>query len=324
MMQPQSALDPAGAGSEAVATLWWIMFALGTLVFVAVVAATGWAIARHRRRAREAEPLAFARRVDPVADRRARRVVTLAAVATVVILTVTFALSLGTSRANARLADDGGAEIEIVGVQWWWEVRYLDSLPARVVRTANELHLPAGRSVRLKLRSRDVIHSFWAPNLHGKMDLIPGRENSIWVRAERPGRYRAQCAEFCGLQHTKMALAVVVHEASEYDAWLTALREPLAAPTDSLERAGAEAFARLACATCHTIRGTEALGQAGPDLTHFGRRLTIAAGDLPNSPANLAAWLSSPQAIKPGTHMPDVALSAPELVSLVAYLSSQR
>ncbi len=321
MMQVQSALDPAGAGSASIASLWWFMFAIGTVVFIGVMVATAWAFVRHRRATPAAEPLAFDKRVDDADDKRASRVVGIAAATTVAILIVTFALSLGTSRANARLATEDGAEIEIVGVQWWWEVRYLDSLPSRVVRTANELHLPAGRSVRLKLRSRDVIHSFWAPNLHGKMDMIPGRENTIWVRADRPGTYRAQCAEFCGLQHTRMAMAVVIHEAPEYDAWLESLRAPARIQSDSLAIAGAAAFVRLPCAACHMIRGTDALGQAGPDLTHFARRLTIAAGELPNTPANLSAWLANPQAIKPGNHMPNVSLSPADLSALVAYLS---
>lgn len=320
----QSALDPAGAGGAAIATLWWAMFVLGTAVFVGVVAAMLWAMLRHRRDVPVEEPLAFRDRSDAARDARASRVVGMAVGATVVILLVTFSLSLVTSRANASLASDDALEVEIVGVQWWWEVRYMDSLPSRVVRTANELHLPAGRSVRLKLRTRDVIHSFWAPNLHGKMDLMPGRENILWVRAERPGTYRAQCAEFCGVQHAKMAMAVVVHPAAEFDTWLTALREPARPPVDSLARAGAAILEQLPCATCHMVRGTAARGQVGPDLTHFARRLTIAAGALPNTAPNLAAWLSDPQGIKPGNHMPHVSLSPSELEALVAYLSELR
>ncbi len=320
----QSALDPAGVGGSAVAALWWAMLAMATLVLVAVLAALGWSLARHLRITAVADPIAFAARTDPAADQQATRWVGVAVIATTAILLVTFALSLGTSRAAARLAVDGAAEIEVTGVQWWWEVRYLDSLPARIVRTANELHLPAGRSIRLRLRSRDVIHSFWAPNLHGKMDLIPGHDNYLWIKAERPGTYRAQCAEFCGVQHTKMAMAVIVHAPEEYDAWLAAQREPVRSPADSVALAGLRTFEAQPCATCHSIRGTMAYGQAGPDLTHFARRRTIAAGERPNTPAELTAWLLNPQGIKPGNHMPKVPLAADELNALVAYLSGLR
>ncbi len=320
----QSALDPAGAGGAAIATLWWVMFALGTLVFIGVMVATLLAVFRHRGDGPPAGEQTFGDRLDVARDSRAARAVGVSVVATVVILLVTFSLSIVTSRANARLATEGAEEIEIVGVQWWWEVRYLDSLPSRVVRTANELHLPAGRSVRLKLRTRDVIHSFWAPNLHGKMDLMPGRENVLWVRAEEPGTYRAQCAEFCGVQHTRMAMAVVIHPAAEYDVWLAALREPARPATDSLARVGEALIQQLPCATCHMVRGTAALAQVGPDLTHFARRLTIAAGTMPNTKATLTAWLADPQGVKPGNHMPNVALDPEQLQALVAYLSGLR
>lgn len=322
----QSALDAAGAGSASVATLWWWMFALGVVVFIGVAAAL--AVAMFRRRPDDDAvpghfpanvPLGF--RIDVRDEVRARRAVGVAIAATVVVLLGTFMLSLIASRSAAALVSEGAPEIEVTGVQWWWDVRYMDSLPGRVVRTANELHLPTGRTVRLRLASRDVIHSFWVPNLHGKMDLIPGRTNELWIRADRPGTYRGQCAEFCGLQHAKMALVVVVHPPDEYERWLDEMRRPAIAPADSLAAAGARAFLRLPCASCHAIRGTEARGQAGPDLTHFARRRTIAAGERANTRANLGGWLAAPQLVKPGNHMPHVSLEANDLQALVVYLT---
>ena len=312
----QSALEAAGRGSGSIAFLWWAMFAMGTAVFIGVAVMLALAL-RRRRRSDDAEQ----RHRD---DARATRVVAAAVAATVVVLLVTFTLSLFTSRSAAALASDGAPEIEVTGVQWWWDVRYNDPRPDRVVRSANELHLPAGRPVRIKLASRDVIHSFWVPSLHGKMDLIPGRENMLWIRADRPGTYRGQCAEFCGLQHAKMALFVVVHPPDEYEAWLEGIRAEARPSGDSLSREGERVFLRNACSTCHTVRGTEARGQAGPDLTHFGARLSIAAGEMRNDVGRLAGWLTDPQAVKPGTHMPRVVLAPDELRALLAWLGGLR
>ncbi len=321
----QSILDPAGPGGASIALLWWVMFGTGTLVFVLVVLALVMAIRRagesRRRGPDETDKLTDVNEPD---QRIAKRWVSAALGGTVAILLATFTLSLLTSRATAGIAGDDMLEIEVTGVQWWWDVRYLDSIPARNVRIANELHLPAGRPVRLRLISRDVIHSFWAPNLHGKMDIIPGRENTLVLRADQPGTYRAQCAEFCGLQHAKMAMVIVVHTADEFDAWLDAELQPAAEPADELARSGARVFMANACSTCHSIRGTEAYGRVGPDLTHLGRRLTLAAAELPNTRANLGAWITAPQVIKPGSHMPSVSLSNGDLIALVAYLEGLR
>ncbi len=320
----QSALDPGGAGGADVARLWWVMFTLGAVVFVAVAVALVMAFRRGRGHAPTPpgplDDFAVLMHLDRQVEMRAVRMVALAAAATITILLVTFGFSLFTSRAAAALAVSGADEIEVTGGQWWWEVRYLDPSPQRVLRTANEIHLPAGRPVRLRLRSRDVIHSFWVPSLHGKMDLIPGRENDLWIRADRPGTYRGQCAEFCGVQHAKMIITVVVHPPEEYDAWREAMLQPSRPPVDSLAREGERAFERLACVTCHSVRGTNARAQAGPDLTHFARRLTIAAGAFENTTANLGAWLADPQTLKPGNHMPRVVLTPQEVQALVAYL----
>jgi len=313
----QSVLDPAGAGGASIAALWWAMFGMGTLVFLGVVIALFLAV--RRREGTELHTRA-GDRLDTPDDRRARRFVIGAVAASLAVLLVTFTLSLFTSRATAALAEDGAPEIEVTGIQWWWDIRYLDSDPSRVVRVANELHLPAGRSVRIKLRSRDVIHSFWVPSIAGKLDVMPGRENELWVRATVPGTYRGQCAEFCGLQHAKMSLMVVVHTPADYEKWLAAELQPASPPASALAVTGETVFMRNPCSACHAIRGTDAYGQAGPDLTHLGRRLSLAAGELPNTAANRAAWITAPQEVKPGAHMPDVGLDPTELEALLAYL----
>ena len=171
----------------------------------------------------------------------------------------------------------------VYGNQWWWEVDYLSDDPARRFVTANELHLPVGRPVHLLLRSRDVVHSFWVPSLSGKVDLFPGRTNELWLKPEAAGVYRGQCAEFCGMQHAKMGLVVVAESPREFAAWAARQRQPARPPRSPVERRGQQVFLSHACAVCHTVAGTPARGTVGPDLTHLGSRLTLAAAVLPNT-----------------------------------------
>jgi cytochrome c oxidase subunit 2 len=209
--------------------------------------------------------------------------------------------------------------IEITGQQWWWKARYLSDDASRTLTTANEIHIPTGRPVRIKLIGADVIHSFWVPKLAGKMDTIPGQTNQTWIEADRPGRYRGQCTEYCGAQHAHMAIIVVAEPPAEFAAWLDAQLAPAGQPTDPHAAAGAQTF-QFRCGACHTVRGTKAAGTTGPDLTHLMSRSTIAAGTLTNTVANLSAWIANPQAIKPGTTMPVLYLSGPELAGVRAYL----
>jgi cytochrome c oxidase subunit 2 len=192
------------------------------------------------------------------------------------------------------------------------------------VRTANEIHVPVGRPVAIDLKSRDVIHSFWVPNLHGKMDAIPGRVTNTWLQADSPGVWRGQCAEFCGLQHAHMALTVVAHPAHEFEQWLSAQREPATQPTEEIALRGQQVFLSGPCMMCHTIRGTPALSAFGPDLTHVASRRTLAAGTIPNTRGHLAGWILDPQVIKPGTRMPPTALGSEDLQALLAYLERLR
>jgi cytochrome c oxidase subunit 2 len=227
--------------------------------------------------------------------------------------------SLGLTAGMARPADDDTLTIEVIGHQWWWEVRYPDA----GVTDANEIHIPAGRPVRLLLSSEDVIHSFWAPGLQGKMDLIPGTVNSLWIEADEPGIHSAKCAEYCGAQHANMRLLVVSEREENFAGWLAERQEvPPSVPTDPLVRKGQEVFLSSACVYCHTIEGTNASGRLGPDLTHLAGRMTLGAGTLANNRGNLGGWVVNSQAHKPGNRMPPMYLESEDLLALLAYLES--
>lgn len=210
--------------------------------------------------------------------------------------------------------------IEVTGRQWWWQVRYLDSDASRQFLTANEIHIPVGRPVRLKLIGGDVIHSFWVPQLAGKMDAIPGQTNETWIEAARPGVYKGQCTEYCGLQHAHMAFLVIAEPESRFRAWWShQLAAPLAPQGDAL--AGRADF-QAHCGGCHAVRGTEAQGALGPDLSHLMQRQTIASATLPNNDPTLAHWIADPQSLKPGSLMPAPAISETELAGIHAYLKT--
>jgi cytochrome c oxidase subunit 2 len=224
-------------------------------------------------------------------------------------------------------APEGALEIDVIGHQWWWEYRY----PEHGIVTANELHVPRGRPVVLKITSTDVIHSFWAPRIGGKRDAIPRRQNRLAFTADSVGVFMGQCAEFCGESHARMGLRVVVQDSSDFAAWIAAQTAP-PIPEDSLselERRGLEEFRKIrdpasnSCIACHAVQGISA-GVLGPNLTHVAGRRTIAAGMLPNDSANLARWLRDPQGIKPGSKMPTIGLSDEEIEALVAYLGRLR
>ncbi len=313
---PQSALDPHGPAAWEIARLWWITLGLGTAVFVLVMVFLLGAL--FRRRPGQAEAITAPGRAD--AGRVQTTIITGGIIMPVAVLTGLLVLTLLSMRAIASQAASGpgsaAAVIEIIGHQWWWEVRY----PGGPAATANEIHLPAGQAVTLRLSSEDVVHSFWVPELHGKLDLVPGDTNSLVIQADQPGQYRGQCAEFCGLQHANMALVVVAQSPEEFAAWLAAQAQPAAAPADGLAAAGEQLFLQSDCVKCHTIRGTAAEGRGGPDLTHLASRATLAAGTLPNTPEHLARWVSDPQAVKPGSLMPQPELNDSDLQAILAYL----
>lgn len=318
----QSVLDPAGPQAARIYSLWWGFIAVLTLVFVIVLGVMLWTLAR-RHRGIEQEPLERIHVPSGVTEQRLTKTVAIGVFATVAILFGLLIASIGTGKAVSALAKrKDGITVEVTGNQWWWHVRYLDNEVSRIVVTANEIHIPVGRPVQIRGTSNDVIHSFWVPNLHGKRDLIPSRVTDEWILADRPGRYRGQCAEFCGMQHAHMAFWVVAEWPAEFEGWKRRQLEPATPPSNATTQAGLAVFEKYACVYCHTIRGTSANGQVAPDLTHFGGRLTIAAGTLPNTKGNLAGWLVDPQAIKPGNHMATLPIEAHELQPLVEYLES--
>lgn len=313
----QSVLWPAGTQASAIHGLWSLMLWTAVAVYVVVILALAVAVVRSaRRRSKDDGSLP--------AERSLSRSVGVAIGATVVILIFLLTASVSTGRTLNSLEASSAVTISITGHQWWWEIQYEDAVPSQRVVTANEIHIPTNRPVVLKVTSRDVIHSFWAPNLHGKRDLIPGYTTAIWLEADRGGIFRGQCAEFCGMQHAHMALDVVAEADREFEGWLNAMRQPAQSPSEDASRRGHDVFMQARCAVCHTIRGSEAAGQIAPDLTHLATRSTLGAGTLPNTPENLAAWIRDPQRVKPGNQMPANPLAADDLQALVAYLETLR
>jgi cytochrome c oxidase subunit 2 len=249
-------------------------------------------------------------------------VVLFGVVVPVLVLAALFAVA-NLSVANSTEAPAGGTTrmtISVIGHQWFWEVRY----PGSAAVTANEIHIPVRTRVNLVARTADVIHSFWVPQLNRKIDMIPGRSNRILLYADKPGRYRGQCAEFCGLQHAHMGMYVFADEPARFRAWLARAGRPAAAPSSPQARQGEQTFVSSQCADCHTIRGTSAQGRIGPDLTHLAGRTTLAALTLANRRTLLADWIRDPQHYKPGVKMPALDLTSAQRQAIVAYLETLR
>jgi cytochrome c oxidase subunit 2 len=315
----QDVLHPAGVQAAHIASLWWFTVAICAVVFVAILVGLFYALTRAPRAdASTAPDMASMDRPES----GTQRTVVIATALSVVGLLVLLGASVVTDRALATLPLKDGVHIEVTGHQWWWQVNYDDPVPARMFSTANEIHIPVGRPVVISLRADDVIHSFWVPNLHGKKDLIPGRVNTILLQADKPGVYRGQCAEFCGLQHAFMAFTVVAEDDAKFQQWADAQRKPAAEPTDAKAKRGHDLFLSGTCMMCHTIQGTTANARKAPDLTHIASRPTLAAGTLPNDPASLAAWIRDPQKLKPGAQMPAHHAPDDEIDALVAYLET--
>jgi cytochrome c oxidase subunit 2 len=314
----QSALDPAGPQAQHLFNLTQFLWITSAVVFLAVLVALAVALAHGRRRA--------APDVSPEGEGRARRIVQGAVAVTLLILIVHLVTSYLTGRAYAITPGTGPRplQISVVGHQWWWEVTYDDSVQSRTLTTANEIHVPVGRTVVLKMTSHDVIHSFWVPSLAGKKDLVPGYGTTTWLRADRAGVYRGQCAEFCGMQHAKMGLMVIAQPAAEFDRWYEGQLADAMPPTDTTASTGKNVFMGHGCVLCHSIRGTDAGGRVGPDLTHVASRLTLAAASIPNNKGYLGAWVMDPQGIKPGANMPPNDMGPDELQALLTYLQTLR
>ena len=309
-----SALEPAGPLADHTSKLAWFAFTVAGIVYVATIGALYWEIWRAGRRERDGKPL------PADSQQKMTRSVSLAVAATIAILLLFFFVDMSVERTLRDPRAEHPLTIEIVGHQWWWEVKYSGGAPQDHLTTANEIHIPTGRPVQLELSSEDVIHSIWVPSLAGKKDLIPGYRDTVWFQADVPGVYRGQCAEFCGHQHAKMGLLVIAEHPDSFARWQARMRQPAPPPADSAARQGEEVFMTRQCVLCHNIEGTPAGSIAGPDLTHVASRLTIAAGTLENTRDNLARWIRDPQGVKPGAQMPQPELTPAELAALVAYL----
>ncbi len=298
----QSALDPAGPEAAGIAQLTWVLFGGGLVIFAGVMLVAALALLKPRAWLASTKLVIAGGIVCPL--------VTLSA-----LLVYSWIVS-------PRVANAGPADlvIEVISEQWWWRVHYLDSDGKIDFRTANEIRIPVGRIVEVRLRSADVLHSFWVPALAGKLDLIPGRENRLRLVADRAGRFRGQCAEYCGGPHALMAFLVMAEAPERFDIWRAAQRQPQHELDPN--HPGRELFLSH-CAVCHSIRSTPAVGERGPDLTHYASRVSLGAGILPNNSGTTASWIASNQHIKPGNLMPEFrAFTSEELRALANYLST--
>jgi cytochrome c oxidase subunit II len=309
----ENALDPASPQQHEIVKLFWVMTggaAVG-FAFILFLLGLGW-----KRRGRTELP-------GGVAEHGATRLVVILGIAVpIAVLSALFVWSdIFVMRATSAPAPSSTQlTVEVIGHQWWWEVRY----PESGAVTANEIHIPVGARVDLVGTTADVIHSFWVPRLNRKIDLIPGRRNRIVLQADHAGRFRGECYEFCGLQHSHMGLTVDAQPPAQFRAWLANMAQAAREPAGAAAQRGKALFLMEACSGCHQIRGTDAHARVGPDLTHVASRATIAALTLPNREDTLHAWIDDPQHAKPGARMPALPLSGRQIDDLVAYLRSLR
>lgn len=303
-----SPLDPHGPRASSISNLWWVLMTVGTVTWIVVIFLIFLGIFHRRGRlepdAKQAEPVGF--------------VLVGGAVVPLVVLVGLMFFTLRTLNVVSEEPGRTDVLIEVTGHRWWWEVHY----PEQDFTTANELHIPVDEPVRIALTSDDVIHSFWLPQLQGKMDLIPGKDNVLYIEADEAGVYRGECAEFCGTQHANMAFTVVAESRPDFERWLEAQQQPAPRPTDPSAVKGQQIFFGSACVYCHNVQGTTVSATIGPDLTHLMSRDRIAAGTLENTHASLGAWIINPQDAKPGNLMPPTQMDAESLQNLLDYLET--
>lgn len=303
-----SPLAPASENAAMVSNLFFILFAVAVVVFVIVEFMLFYSLIRFRRKSGDGMP-------EQIHGNTRFEIAW--TVAPALVLAVVFVLTWQTLNALATTPANA-LNVRVIGHQWWWEIQYPDS----GVVTANEIHLPVNQAAYFSLESIDVIHSFWVPELSGKTDLIPGHINHTWFRPDKVGQYHGQCAEFCGTGHANMRFEVIVQTQADFDAWVAAQKAPPATPNTDLAQKGEQTFMAGACIGCHTINGTTAKGQVGPNLTHVASRQTIAGGILNFTSPDLHTWLRDPPAVKPGSLMPNLNLTPDQIDALVAYLQS--
>lgn len=305
--------EPATLGADtsaarSITELFSVVFAIAAVIFVLVEGLLVYFVWRQRRRGESGFPVQI--------HGNTALEVTWTLIPALILLVI-FVFTVRTMIAVYNPPAPQELNVRVISHQWWWEFQY----PDLQIVTANELQVPVGAVINLQLNSADVIHSFWAPQLAGKTDTIPGRTNQLWLKVDKPGVYPGRCAEFCGVQHANMRFRVIALPRAEFDAWVKQMQTP-PAPVSGLQAQGRQVFESKPCVGCHTIQGTQGVGQTGPNLTHFGSRTTIAAETLDNTRENLALWLKNPQAIKPGNIMPNLNLSSDEINALVEYLAS--
>jgi cytochrome c oxidase subunit II len=314
----QSALNPKSTQSSQVFDLWWLYCIVLTAIYALVLLFFILALTR-RHPEQTLEPIL---EPDPKRERRMGIAVGSSVGVTAIILFVFLIADFTTGRILHDQPDPHPLKIEITGHQWWWEVRYDNDISSNIIQTANEIHVPVGKTVEFELRSADVIHSFWAPNFNGKKDLVPGHPTIVQFRATQPGNFRGQCAEYCGVQHAHMRFVVVAEPEDKFAAWYKSQQQSAPEPADDFQKRGREIFVTTTCILCHTVQGTPARGTVGPDLTHVASRYMLAAGAMTNNLGHLAGWIVDPQKIKPGVLMPQNNLSPQDLRALLAYLET--
>lgn len=303
----QSVLNPAGPAAQDIVTLTTVLAIGAGLILLAVMVLVAYGALR-----------------DTAPVSTGLWVVGGGFVFPVLVLSALFLYSTRMTDALTRPAPPNALQVEVEGRQWWWEVRYPGPAGGSVV-AANEIHIPTGTAIEVIVTSPDVIHSFWVPSLGGKVDMMPGRANRLTLRADRAGVYRGQCAEYCGTQHAQMALLLVAETPEAFGAWLRAEAAPASPPSTPEATRGLDAFLAQGCGGCHAVRGTQALGRLGPDLTHVASRRTLAAGSLANDASTIRAWLAAGGALKPGNRMPSYAhLDAATLDAITSYLATLR
>jgi cytochrome c oxidase subunit II len=304
---PQNTLEPAGPTARTIDRLFDPVFWIAVAVFFLVEGLLVYAVIRFRHRPGAAVPVQVHGNTRMEIAWTIAPAVLLAVIAVPTLFTI---FSLYRTPANALT-------IEVTGHQWWWDVKY----PTLGVHTANEIHIPAGQEIFVKVTSYDVIHSFWIPRLAGKQDLEPGKINHLTLEADSPGTYLGQCAEYCGTSHANMRMRVIAQARSDFDTWVSGQQRPAEQPPQDILVIMAGTKSRQSCGGCHTIDGVTGFGgDIGPDLTHFGSRTTFGGSIFQNTPQELAAWLRDPPARKPGADMPDLGLSEQQVQALVTYL----
>lgn len=312
----QSTLNAHGPAAQQLANLSWFMTILFLVVTLIMWVLIAWGIKRRRGTLAEHAPI-------DIGGGQAWIAIGGLAIP-LIVLTIIFVWGLQLLAAfpiHGHHHHPMKPEILITGHQWWWQIQYLNDSPDKEFTTANEIHIPVNRPINIEFHSDDVIHSFWIPALHGKVDLIPGHTNFMHVEASQPGSYVGQCAEYCGAQHAHMRLLLVAQEPEEYAAWLDQQRKPASEPKSPDAIAGQQTFLAGPCSLCHQIRGTVAGGRVAPDLTHLASRQLIAANSFPNNDAYLEAWITHAQSLKPQAQMPDLTqFNGQQLRELVAYL----